>query len=87
MSEVKKRAPRKKPVLTVVEPEVLKIDLPDFNAVGLVRMSHNSYSAVTMQVRGGLTTIVDVGEPNAFGIAVDDMKVSLQKRVLDAITR
>lgn len=79
----KKRAPRKKPELSIVTSAEAKTDLPDFNAVGMVRMKNGHFSSVTMEIRDGHMKVVEVGESNSFGIALHDMKIQLQKKVLD----
>jgi hypothetical protein len=82
----KKRAPRKKPELSIVTGEEPKTDLPDFNAVGMVRMKNGDFCSVAMEIRDGKMRVVDVGEGNTYGIALHDMKIQLQKRVLDAFS-
>ena len=82
----KKRAPRKKPELSIVTGEESKIDLPDFNAVGMVRMKNGDFCSVAMEIKGGKARVIDVGAGNTFGIALHDMKIQLQKKVLDAFS-
>jgi hypothetical protein len=82
----KKRAPRKKPELSIVADHVPKIDLPDFNAVGMLRNAQGKFSAVSLQMRDGKMEVIEVGESNEYGIALHDMKIQLQKKVLDAFS-
>jgi hypothetical protein len=82
----KKRAPRKKLESVVVAPKSEDfIDLPDFMAVGMLRQG-GKFLSVTLKVKDGHATVFDKGEPNEFGIAYDDMKINLQKRIIDVLT-
>jgi len=78
----KKRAPRKKPELTVVSQSDDK--LPDFLAIGLVRYKDNTYSQVTVKVTGSKAEVLEVDEPNMRAIAIDSLKIAVMKKVIDA---
>jgi hypothetical protein len=83
----KKRAPRKKPELSIVtgdEAEMPVSSLPEFVAIGLVRYKDNTYSQVTVKVTGDKAEILDVDEPNMRAIAIDSLKIAVMKRVIDA---
>lgn len=83
----KKRAPRKKPELSIVtgdESEMPVSSLPEFVAIGLVRYRDGTYSQVTVKVKGNKAEILDVDEPNMRAIAIDSLKIAVMKKVIDA---
>lgn len=83
----KKRAPRKKPELSIVTGDDAvqpAKNLPEFVAVGLVRHKDNTYSQVSVKIKDGKAEILEVDEPNMRAIAIDSLKIAVMKRVIDA---
>lgn len=89
MTEVKKRAPRKKTLdLVMVKEYIPPSDIADheFTAVGLIRYRNATYSQVTVKVKGERIVSMEVDEPNMRQIAIDSLKIACMKQVIDAAT-